>query len=394
MCGANLDVGAKSAEPEVPEKRPSGRVRQRTMSRTQEELSTTAQKIREEIGGLGQPGGLSAAMLGAGVADSDSGQSVEDPLSAYIEELDTEPATQTNVPAATDSLGGSGSFSADSYNHDVLEADSKTTAIPGHHGERSLSPVLGSNGVTDSVGEYDTPAPKPIEETRQSRGSGVNFGDKREERPATPIEGGPDASRKSSAPTRSEAPKQVAQADRGRNGEQRFGRDDDSRSDRRDSRSDRGERDRLEREEDKGGFHRPPSSEKVENDKPRSIEVPRRNVNSGGRLAGWLVSYREADGRAIELREGKFFISRSRVKDSDLVIDDKSVSTPHALCAIGNDTKMRLQDLMSDEGVFVRRRGESDFVRITETAELEHGDWVRFGAVEYNVCLVAHVGVK
>jgi hypothetical protein len=113
-----------------------------------------------------------------------------------------------------------------------------------------------------------------------------------------------------------------------------------------------------------------------------------------GRLFGWLVHYAEPDGVATELREGKFFVTASSLKATDLIVDEPSISTPHALIVVSTEIGLQVQDLMSDRGVFVRRRGADSYQREYEVVSVEHGDWVRFGDVEYLVSLIAHVGAK
>ncbi len=107
-----------------------------------------------------------------------------------------------------------------------------------------------------------------------------------------------------------------------------------------------------------------------------------------GRLFGWLVSFESPDGRAIELREGKFFVTGSSIRGTDLVIEDASISTPHALLSISADHGMLIQDLMSERGVFVRVGERGHYKREEGVVELKHGDWVRFGEVEFLVTVV------
>jgi hypothetical protein len=107
-----------------------------------------------------------------------------------------------------------------------------------------------------------------------------------------------------------------------------------------------------------------------------------------GRLFGWLVSYENPDGRAIELREGRYFVTGSRIRPSDLVIEDASVSTPHALMSVSSESGLRIQDLMSERGLFVRYSDGGPYKRDEGTVDLAHGDWVRFGDVEFLVVIV------
>ena len=57
--------------------------------------------------------------------------------------------------------------------------------------------------------------------------------------------------------------------------------------------------------------------------------------------------------------------------------------------AVGVGEGFRVQDLMSERGVWVKRRSQDGFQKVTDAVRLEHGDWVRFGEVEYLVCLLA-----
>jgi hypothetical protein len=58
------------------------------------------------------------------------------------------------------------------------------------------------------------------------------------------------------------------------------------------------------------------------------------------------------------------------------------------------DTGLVVQDLLSDQGVHLRRRGSTEWLREQHAVNLEHGDFVRFGNVEFVVALVSHVGMK
>lgn len=127
--------------------------------------------------------------------------------------------------------------------------------------------------------------------------------------------------------------------------------------------------------------------------KPPPVAKPIEPVESAGQgvLVGWLISYRDPRGVAIELREGKFFVTRNSFKDADMVIDDESISTPHCLVRIQSPGRVELQDMMSDTGLAVKRPGAKDF-SIEERAKLSHGDWIRIGALEYLVSLVPTEG--
>ena len=111
-------------------------------------------------------------------------------------------------------------------------------------------------------------------------------------------------------------------------------------------------------------------------------------VFGSGHLVGWLVSYSDARGTSLELREGKFFVTAKSIKENDLVLDERSVSTPHALVGCGRDGSLTIQDLMSERGVFVRRRGSNQYRQEEEAIPVDHGDWLRFGDLEFLVVLI------
>lgn len=118
-----------------------------------------------------------------------------------------------------------------------------------------------------------------------------------------------------------------------------------------------------------------------------AVAGPRMGKIKPGRLFGWLVSYENTDGRAIELRAGRFFVTGTSIRASDLILEDQSISTPHALMSI-NERGLLLQDLMSERGTFVRSPGEAQYRREDGIIEVQHGDWIRFGDVEFLVTIV------
>lgn len=108
-----------------------------------------------------------------------------------------------------------------------------------------------------------------------------------------------------------------------------------------------------------------------------------------GTLLGWFVNY-EQDSRGVggELRTGRFFIGRQRLRKNDMVIPDSAISTPHCLIAASRAEGLKIQDLMSEQGTFIKRRGKDSFVQVRDVVTVEHGDSLRFGGYEVLVCLV------
>ena len=113
-----------------------------------------------------------------------------------------------------------------------------------------------------------------------------------------------------------------------------------------------------------------------------------------GHLAGWLVSFADSRGSSIELREGRFFVSSTQLRATDLVLEDDTISTPHAMFTIDEDSGILVQDLKSERGVFVRTADATAYQRQYDTVVLEHGDWVRFGDLEFLVSVIAHGGAR
>ncbi len=108
-----------------------------------------------------------------------------------------------------------------------------------------------------------------------------------------------------------------------------------------------------------------------------------------GMLLGWFVNYaQDAQGFSIEIRSGRYFIGRKSLREDDVVIPDTAISTPHCLVTASKDDGVQIQDLMSEQGTFIKRKGSNSFVQIQDTVDVQHGDCVRFGAYEAVVCLV------
>lgn len=105
-------------------------------------------------------------------------------------------------------------------------------------------------------------------------------------------------------------------------------------------------------------------------------------------LVGWFVIYTDAGASSMELRSGRYFITRNKIKGHDILIDDESISTPHAMLILDSESGVQIQDLLSEEGVYVRRAAAQDYEQVEDLEVLENGDWVRFGNVEYLLVLV------
>lgn len=111
-------------------------------------------------------------------------------------------------------------------------------------------------------------------------------------------------------------------------------------------------------------------------------------MNSNNKLLGWFVNYStEQSGKSYEIREGKKFIGRQQLRPHDLLIPDSAISTPHCLLNAERG-KLSLQDLMSEQGTFLKQSGETEFKKIDSTVQLKHGDILKLGSFELIVCLI------
>lgn len=116
----------------------------------------------------------------------------------------------------------------------------------------------------------------------------------------------------------------------------------------------------------------------------------RAQIAEEGGLMGWFIHYgQDANGAATEIRTGRYFVGKENIKKSDLVLGDGSVSTPHCLIQASALKGLKVQDLMSEHGTYVRRRNQDRFYQYTEPVTVGHGDWLRFGSYEVLVCLIA-----
>ena len=129
---------------------------------------------------------------------------------------------------------------------------------------------------------------------------------------------------------------------------------------------------------------------------PQQNLRPREHVHTSeeGALVGWLVNFdQDAKGVAGEIRSGKYFIARQRLRKTDLVIPDSAVSTPHCLVAASRDG-LKVQDLMSEQGTYIKKKGSDSFSQVFDAVNVEHGDWLRFGGYEVLICLIPSSGRK
>lgn len=388
MCGAGLDPNSHADTTDTDAQ--GGRVRQRTMSQPQSELNEAVGRLRAEESKTQEP----VAAESEAVPTSSQHEATEpaneeaDPLSAYIEEVEgdevaSEPTpaphveakpTEVAAPAGAASMGMTSIPAA----HILVQKAAPKVSPP------EISKTEAPHAANGPVAEGNGAAQKVIIESgmrRPGKGSQLSFGKPKQpemressERP-TPAPQEAPSKPAQVLPRRAAPVEQAPQEDL----------DDAPLAEREDSR------------QQAAPVSKSREAAPRENSPSRAAQPAANKVAKAavaGRLFGWLVHYAEPDGVATELREGKFFVTASSLKSTDLIVEEPSISTPHALIVVGTETGLQVQDLMSDRGVFVRRRGADSYQREYEVVSVEHGDWVRFGDVEYLVSLIAHVGAK
>ena len=429
MCGAVLDASGQPDEEQVAQKKP-GRVKQRTISQPGGDLAAIVSQIRkeEEKAAKVEPQPEEEVIFAAGEELSDA-----DPLGGFIGEEEA-PAVESpealSVDEELDELWDDGDDNGEADDGDEDDEELETADESGE--ESPVADLSASAEDEDLDDDYTTleddapdmeeqaapepivePVPEPaaepeikpalaarkpgfIIETGMPRGAqrtGLSFGRPNSENtPASPKAPTPLMLKEEKAEVKSEQPKHEETP----HGKMLGGSPIRPRPELKIQPE--APAPRPVQPEPKPQFQPKPAPVRqasFENEAPvKRQEVrgtPERAVH--GRLFGWLVSYQDPDGAAIELREGRFFVSRSGLKGNDLILEDPSVATPHALLTVNQEKGLVVQDLMSERGVFVRRRGGGSYLK-EELFQAQHGDWIRFGDVEFLISLIAHVGEK
>lgn len=134
-------------------------------------------------------------------------------------------------------------------------------------------------------------------------------------------------------------------------------------------------------------FREAEKEDKFEKVEIKTSKMPSEHKNEA-KLLGWLVSFSRSGKEEVrEIREGRYFISGERLKNSDMVISHESISTPQSLIS-AKVGEVRVQDLMSIRGTFIRKDGSREFSKVSDPIVLEHGDSIKFGEYESLVCLL------
>lgn len=430
ICNNPLDGGAKAGEGDAAKQ--GGRVRQKTISASADELMHMES---EDAGGVP----MAPVSTTSQPAFGDDGDHEEvDPLADFLQEFEAEaaqPVMSAPPPPTESPVGAANDDDEDDFDSFLEELDSYDTSaeapaptpreVPltqpvkepplraapveeeGHEFEGGSDP-LANFMTTDDDFDLDI-APQPVVAVAPPEPEYVPEPPPppppvRQPPPRQQVEKRPPAPPQQ--PPQRQQPQQQPQGKQARPANESKGhrehKSNQPQHDRRENTPrDRGESQRQEQrpEESRKGAHtgggRPQerSPERQHDRGPARAEAqassgPKTGKMRPGRLFGWLVSFESPDGRAIELREGKFFVTGSSIRGTDLVIEDASISTPHALMSVSADHGLLIQDLMSERGVFVRPGDRGQYKREDGVVELKHGDWVRFGDVEFLVTVV------
>ena len=412
ICNAALEAGGKAAASDGSSS--GGRVRQKTVSASPAEVANmVSQSAPAEA-----PKASAAAPASAGGAPFGDSEDQFDPLGAYLQDLDAEPERQEAPKVAAeqpkdlrfddqdDDDDDDEDFDFDPFDREDDFDTQEKAEVPAEAPPREVAPPREPPARQEPPPRPAPPPsrPEPPARAPQPQSPKQQALPPRDERPApreaaqpprnnpggfrAKMGGAPAPQRpeQKAAQPRQERPaappaKQQSQdRDQSRNKPQMSGKSDPAGGQRQQHshNAPRAEA-RAERVAEPRDDRNPSPS--------KQSAAPRPGKVHPGRLAGWLVSYENPDGRAIELRSGRFFVTDTPIRGSDLIIEDQSISTPHALLSI-TDRGLMIQDLMSERGTFIRSEGDAQYRREDGIIEVRHGDWIRFGDVEFLVTLV------
>lgn len=393
ICNSILEGGGKASDGDGA--RSGGRVRQRTISANAEDLLAAADQSAVDA--------PSAPPVVEPPAKATDQEMEVDPLSAFLEEIELEePAPKAAAPQAVSSIPAAEEHADDldalfgEIEHEVVATPEPTPPEP------SVVPAAPAAEAYDAAGDDLDDFMSTLESELDGELANVPFSAPPlrdpapvEPPPPPPPPPAPERAR-SEAKSAPQAKPQQQQPQRQASQENRAREQRPSHSggDRRDNaRGDHNRHERRGEENRKAGHQQGQRNQEKQherhNERPQThASGPKTGRMRPGRLFGWLVSFESPDGRAIELREGKFFVTATSIRGTDLVVEDPSISTPHALMSVSADNGLMIQDLMSDRGIFVRSGDRGQYQREDGPIEVRHGDWVRFGDVEFLVTVV------
>jgi Uncharacterised protein family UPF0547/FHA domain len=110
--------------------------------------------------------------------------------------------------------------------------------------------------------------------------------------------------------------------------------------------------------------------------------------NSLQMLVGWFVSFEDPKRKSIEIRGNKFFITRTQIRPGDLVVDNESVSSPHALVKVVDGGKVYLQDLLSEHGSAFKDPNSTEYNPVTDGVTISSGSFIKLGNSEFLLVMI------
>lgn len=115
------------------------------------------------------------------------------------------------------------------------------------------------------------------------------------------------------------------------------------------------------------------------------------------RIFGFLISFdQDENGEILEVREGRSIVTSRFLEQADiLLVEDSSVSNPHAVIKADKKGNIMLLDQLSEMGSGVIRSGQSSEIdAVGNPVDLKQGDIVRFGSRYFIYCAVPKIAIQ
>jgi Uncharacterised protein family UPF0547/FHA domain len=110
--------------------------------------------------------------------------------------------------------------------------------------------------------------------------------------------------------------------------------------------------------------------------------------NSEQVLVGWFVCFDDPKRKSIEIRGNKFFVTKTQIRSGDLVVDNDSVSSPHALVKVIDGGKVYLQDLLSEQGSSFKDPNSTEYNPVTDGVTISSGSFIKLGKAEFLLVMI------
>lgn len=113
-------------------------------------------------------------------------------------------------------------------------------------------------------------------------------------------------------------------------------------------------------------------------------------------IIGFLITFdKKREGEVFEVRAGRWLVSsRSADRDSEIVIEDDSISLSHAIIKAGSNGSVQILDQLSELGTGVIKQGsEHEDDASDGMIQLFHGDMLRLGKRYFVFCGVPRIQI-